>query len=333
MEQPVISVIIPVYNTEKYLQRCIDALVGQTFPHIELLFIDDGSKDGSLKILDAAAKKDRRVRVFQQKNAGPSAARNRGLRHAEGEYIMFCDSDDTVEPEWCEEMLGMIREHPNAWNICGVVFRNEAGEAVASYGSQDAIQIDTDHYWWTFANGLSAQTWNKIYSAEILRSNQIQFDEELRRGEDVLFNLAYFSRANSIVVSDKKLYNYYQYQSMETLTGAYHKCDFEVAQMLYRARKPYISERDMESFQRHYWHILSNVLEDTLTKDKEDSLAGRIRLNQRSIETMDYQELLHLFGREEMHPLAYQCLAKKWYFGYWLIQKGSAIKQRKARKG
>ena len=100
MNNPKISVIVPVYNAEKYLQRCIDSILNQTFPNFELLLIDDGSKDQSGEICDEYAKKDSRVKVFHKENGGVSSARNVGIDNAVGEYICFCDSDDWVEKTW-----------------------------------------------------------------------------------------------------------------------------------------------------------------------------------------------------------------------------------------
>lgn len=100
MNNPKISVIVPVYNAEKYLHRCIDSILNQTFPDFELLLIDDGSKDQSGEICDEYAKKDSRVKVFHKENGGVSSARNVGIDNAVGEYICFCDSDDWVEKTW-----------------------------------------------------------------------------------------------------------------------------------------------------------------------------------------------------------------------------------------
>ena len=94
MDNTKISVILPVYNVEKYLRQCLDTIIGQTLKEIEILCVDDGSTDNSAKILEEYAQKDQRVKVFTQKNAGAGAARNLGLRHASGKYLSFQDSDD-----------------------------------------------------------------------------------------------------------------------------------------------------------------------------------------------------------------------------------------------
>ena len=98
---PEISIIVPVYKVEKYLNRCIDSILAQSFPDFELILVDDGSPDKSGKICDDYAAKDSRVKVIHKENAGVSAARNSGLAMSSGSYIMFCDSDDFVDKNWC----------------------------------------------------------------------------------------------------------------------------------------------------------------------------------------------------------------------------------------
>lgn len=105
-----ISVIIPVYNAEKYIAGCLDALCAQTFGDIEVLCVDDGSTDGSGSILAEYAGKDPRIRVLPQANSGPAAARNLGLKNAGGRYVMFCDADDSYRPDCCERMLRAMTE-------------------------------------------------------------------------------------------------------------------------------------------------------------------------------------------------------------------------------
>ena len=122
-----ISIIVPVYNVEKYIRRCIDSLITQTFKSIEILLIDDGSKDNSGAICDEYALKDDRVKAFHKKNGGVSSARNIGLDNATGTYIMFCDSDDYVDPTWCEKLYNSIIKR-GFYSACGYAIVNGEGE-------------------------------------------------------------------------------------------------------------------------------------------------------------------------------------------------------------
>lgn len=122
---PEISVIVPVYNTEKYLDRCIRSIINQTFSDFELILVDDGSKDNSGFICDEWEKKDSRIKVIHQKNAGAGAARNAGLRVAKGEYIGFVDSDDWIEPQMYEVMYNAIEKYSADVGMCNISSRTK----------------------------------------------------------------------------------------------------------------------------------------------------------------------------------------------------------------
>ena len=114
-DRPEISVIVPIYRVERFLPRCIDSILKQTFRNIEVILVDDGSDDGCPAICDAAAEKDARVRVIHQKNQGLSAARNAGIDAAQGSYIAFADSDDYMEPNMLEMMLEQMKKECAKW--------------------------------------------------------------------------------------------------------------------------------------------------------------------------------------------------------------------------
>ena len=116
--QPFVSVIIPVYNAEQYLTETIGSLIHQTLANIEIICIDDGSTDGSLALLKKYAKRDKRIKVYHQKNAGVATARNEGLRRASGKYIMWCDSDDTYTPNMCLKMFNIMERRRVDLAIC-----------------------------------------------------------------------------------------------------------------------------------------------------------------------------------------------------------------------
>ena len=103
-----ISLVIPIYNTKAYLKDCVDSVLAQTLPDLQIILVDDGSTDGSLTIAQAYAKQDKRIEVYRQTHAGQSAARNLGLTYAKGEYIAFVDADDTIDPDWCQKHLDAI---------------------------------------------------------------------------------------------------------------------------------------------------------------------------------------------------------------------------------
>ncbi|MEE0443593.1 MAG: glycosyltransferase, partial [Acutalibacteraceae bacterium] len=127
--RPLVSVIIPTYNNERQLPRCIDSLLAQTYGNFELIAVDDGSTDGSGSVLDAYAERDARIRVIHRKNGGVSSARNVGIDDAKGEYVTFVDGDDAVDPSYIEHLAGALRQDGTAISSC-IISRETENEAV-----------------------------------------------------------------------------------------------------------------------------------------------------------------------------------------------------------
>ena len=118
MSKKLISVIVPVYNSEKYVNRCIDSILNQTYENLEVILIDDGSSDGSLKICESWAEKDNRIKILKQKNSGVSSARNLGIENASGDYVAFVDNDDWLRPEMYETMLSLAEKEKSDVTVC-----------------------------------------------------------------------------------------------------------------------------------------------------------------------------------------------------------------------
>lgn len=206
-----ISVIIPVYNVERYLERCLDSVVNQTYKNLEIILIDDGSSDGSGEICDKYAKLDKRIIVIHQNNSGVSAARNKGIDIAKGDYISFIDSDDTIEANMYEILLKNAVESGAEISYCGfsqielngeVKYINntlkkiilEKKEVVKGYFFNDAIKL------------LMYCPWNKLFSKKILKT--VRYREDLAIGEDILFVFECIRKANYLCMEDVCLYNY-----------------------------------------------------------------------------------------------------------------------------
>jgi len=195
-----VSVIIPVYNTGRYLDECLESLARQTLTDIEVLAIDDGSTDGSGERLDAFASKDARFRVFHQENRGQAAARNVGLENARGEYLMFCDSDDRYLPNMCERMIEAIRREPvdciqcqNSWLVDDAVGPAEEKSRLAAFAY--------------FNEERNVLLWNKIYRREVIQSFGIRFPAG-HEADDDAFNFQYELVAKGFVHLKEPLYVY-----------------------------------------------------------------------------------------------------------------------------
>ena len=203
-----VSVIVPVYNVEKYLKRCLDSLINQTLSDIDIICIDDGSKDSSLQILEQYAQKDSRIVIYNQENSGLSVARNTGLEHASGEYIGFVDSDDWVDLDFYEKLYNsaknnnadiavadFIREHPNKKPK-----RLKLKEEKIYTTPEDKFMICKVHR--------EGCVWNKIYRTEFIKSINLKFVPKMYyEDRDFTIRSLYFSK--KLVTTPNTYYRYF----------------------------------------------------------------------------------------------------------------------------
>ncbi len=220
---PGISVIVPVYNAERYLKKCVESVRNQTFQDWELLLVDDGSKDGSRELCDECAASDDRVRVLRKKNGGVSSARNMGLREAKGEYIAFLDVDDRYEFRFLET-LWSAREQAQADTAACAILNlfadgSKSVEPVLPAGTYDRAEIREKIVNPLVGDRLCRQLFNGfavryLYSASIIRDNHIAFEGPYL--EDELFLIEYFCHAEKLAVTEEPLYRYFQNPSSAT---------------------------------------------------------------------------------------------------------------------
>ena len=185
---PEISVIVPVYKAESTIERCVGSLRKQTFSDIEIILIDDGSPDNAGSMCDAFAKEDPRIRVIHQKNGGVSAARNAGLDAATGKYLMFCDSDDYVAPEWCQWMYEAMEPGNIHMAVCTVAAVCD-GNMLQTAQVLPKRFIDSSEFLDMVPCVRINELWNKVFRTEVVKRYGLHFDSRLSRCEDVLFVL------------------------------------------------------------------------------------------------------------------------------------------------
>ena len=210
---PLITVIVPVYNSEKFLEPCINSITAQSYNHLEILCINDGSTDSSLDILRQMACSDPRIKVFSQENAGVSSARNTGLNMAKGEYVTFVDSDDELEPDMYEVLLNLAEKYHADVAHCGYKKIHLDGSAKDVRGTEELLIQDglEASKWLLSGQHFTGGLWNKLYRAELIQNTR--FDETLKINEDVLFNAQIFQRAGTAVFYDVPKYHYFERQS------------------------------------------------------------------------------------------------------------------------
>lgn len=212
VSQELVSIIIPVYNSEKYLDACLQSVLAQTYKNIEILLIDDGSTDRSGVICDAYAAKDKRIHVFHNQNHGVSYSRNCGIKFSKGEFLLFIDSDDTINSIYVEDLMKYSRE-------CDLVIAQISDTYEKNHKIIDRVlpkttkmRLFAQDYW-----ELTSCTYgpcNKLYQREIIVQNQISFVEDISWGEDRLFNFEYYKHIGTYIISPKARYIYYHREEM-----------------------------------------------------------------------------------------------------------------------
>ena len=205
---PKISVIVPVYNVEKYLARCLDSIINQTLADIEIICINDGSTDNSLEILNDYAKKDSRIKIIDQTNAGLSCARNAGMQIAQGEYIGFVDSDDWIDLDFYEKLYTAAKKY-DADIACGSIkaWRKCNRKNIMLKYKEEELASDIYRKFYLCDIPETCNVWNRIYRTSKLRENHIEFEPGVLY-EDVCFTTEVLIETDTLVTVPGTYYNY-----------------------------------------------------------------------------------------------------------------------------
>lgn len=205
IKNPIISIVVPVYNVEQYLNRCVDSIICQTYKDLDIILVDDGSTDRSGVICDEYAEKDRRVKVIHQDNAGLSEARNSGIDNARGDYILFVDSDDWIEKDACKKALSISVEQ-GADVVCfGFMEFFVSGEKIERKPEYTGVIDKSVMMYQLIVNDYNSIVWSKFYSKELFVD--LRFSKG-RINEDVAIMYKLIHCAKKIFITDFLLYNY-----------------------------------------------------------------------------------------------------------------------------
>ena len=308
-----VSIIVPVYNCEKMIGNTLERLVKQTLKEIEIVCVNDGSTDDSLEILNRWTKKDKRIKVVNQKNGGLSAARNTGIRNASSPYLMFCDGDDLFDKKMCKIMVNAIEREDVDIVACGTEVKYDAHSEIA--GS------DENYYRIKFVgrryidDEITAKTdvsvCDKLFKAEFINKNKICFPNDLNN-EDYYFYNAYMSVAKTIYFVNQKLYTYIRHEdsimSENFEKNSYSPDHLLVVQKLFDfycktgfidAHKNFFWSQFSESYWFSYEHSAKKY-HKTIHKIAKDFIEENIRKYpvdqpkvKRQINTIFYDDLLH----------------------------------------
>lgn len=208
---PLISLIIPCYNAEQTLEKCLNSVIQQSYKNLEIIIINDGSTDKTAEICDAYKNKDSRIIVFTQDNSGVSKARNKGIKAATGEYICFVDSDDWVEPNYCYELYNLLITEKADIAVVEAIYEDIYGNVVYEKPTSCQKVFDGKKALALLLEDkiIQSHPWGKIYKAYFLKN--VSFPEDLKSFEDYSTLFKIFDKAVKVVKSNDKLYHYVQH--------------------------------------------------------------------------------------------------------------------------
>ena len=281
MPLPKVSVIVPVYNVEKYLKRCIESLQNQTVEEIEIILVDDSSTDTSLAICQKAAEEDSRIKVIHKVNEGAGMARNAALNIAQGEYIGFVDADDFVENEMFQTLYDKAKQHGSDLVMSGVVFEDgnmfsEAGACVRKTYFEQDTHFATPEALKQLRMGIVGATpkdaddskygmsiWKNLFRNDIIKKNHLVFESEREKlSEDALFMIDYISCIEKATGISEAFYHYCR--NGESISKSYNKERFEksvvfVDEVEKRFQQD-IAPQEYQIYIDRFWQAMCRVL-------------------------------------------------------------------------
>lgn len=321
-----ISIIVPIYNCAGSIRKCVSSIQRQTWPDLELILADDGSTDGSGQLCDRFASEDARIHVFHKPNGGVSSARNMGLDHAQGEYVMFCDSDDWVEPEWCEQLYLAAVENPGCLPVCNYYRSASEYETInreEQCGNAEE-HIEKADFFSLNRYELLGIPWNKIYLRSILEDNHIRFQTDLSLGEDLVFNLDYLHcHPGGYVFINQPLYHY-SVGSTDSLSSKYYSDLPEIYGKIYSRVKdellsiPGAYEKWALEYAHSRFFAFDRVFRNTWSKKNKISRLHKWQYNACQFHSEEFQKCRQAISKHYINRLQFYGLQTNSFLIYWI---------------
>lgn len=265
---PLLSIIMPIYNAEEYLNRCIDSILNQTMRDFELILVDDGSMDSSRKICKLYLDYDKRIKFICKKNGGVSSARNEGIKFATGQYITFIDPDDWIDFNMYEIMLNTIKMETADIVVCDFCTEPNAqlleskNKIISLFTPLEAIKDLCK------GNGLHNSVWNKIYVNSFIKN--VTFNENISIGEDWLFNLFVFNKVGIVAYTNQKFYHYFSHENSVMNQKSYEKISASLQEIKNIVKKLHIDHSRLATavhvgYYTMIYIYISDILDSTDT--------------------------------------------------------------------
>lgn len=296
---PKVSIVIPIYNAEKYMNKCIDSVLNQTLKDIEVILVNDGSTDGSYKVIDYYKNKDLRIKVIHQDNMGPSVARNNGIKIASGKYIGFVDCDDYIEVDMYEKLFNMANDNDIQMSMCGykeLYFYNNTSMEVKSNLINNKIYLKKEIFKEIVSTFCRSENygfyslWNKIYLREWLIDTGIKLDVNREHGEDWLFNINIILVLDSFICTNEILYNYVHINT-NSLMFKYRENQFDLfldsrKKLLSVMPEEFIDYKDLNTrFIYEFSSYILRTFKEIKDKQKSNDIVKRVLLNEEVIKS------------------------------------------------
>lgn len=306
------TIIVPIYNAEKTLERCLESVQRQEFDDYQVILVDDGSRDATPSICERFIQEDSRFKYIKQENQGVSVARNHGIAYAEGKYITFLDSDDVYFQNYLKEFYQLILrfpEHDSYW--CGfqyILSDDVYGERKRYSSQEDLSFVDKRQIMDLHEKTLEAVPFNKVYRRKIIHDNGILMNENISLGEDLLFNYEYLDKCENseIIVLNKELYGYYC-TSEESLNCKYRKDLKQVYEILNTETLKFLLkwEIDDQQLKKYYncvfWRM-DKVMKNTFRKECTMSKKQKYEYNNMLLRSEQFRDVMRKKNCY-LHPL------------------------------
>lgn len=278
-----VSVIVPVYNAEKYLARCIESIISQSYNNLEIILVNDGSTDNSLLLCEGYSKKDSRIKLITQENKGAGLARNKGLQNATGKYALFVDSDDYLHNTAIEKCV-YVKSQTNADLVMFGRFNQTAqGEITPKEVPNDKVYFKGEELddilagLFTYQSGIGISCWGKMFNLDIINSNQIRFYSERQLlSEDAFFILQLFAHLGSVAIISESLYYYCQNEnslSRKYKKGRLHLCNAFLEKAVNLCKEQGYSKAVLQNVKARYlMYVISGlkrVVKSQMTKTEK----------------------------------------------------------------
>ena len=291
-----ISVVVPIYNSEKYLCNCIDSILCQSFDDFELILVDDGSTDSSASICDNYEKLDNRVNVIHKTNGGVSKARNTGIDVASGKFICFIDSDDSVNSDYLEKLY-LAYENDIDLSIVGYNWiKNNCVTNFTVFNNEPETIIDKNNIMFLYEKVMISAPWCKLYKLDIIKENKLIFPEDLSLGEDLIFNFSYLDFVNRIKIINTPLYNY-NTDNENSLLQKYRadllETNIRINSVVYMyICKWKLDHTQMQIFIDSVFWSYENVLLNTFSVKNKAFYFDKLRYNRQILKSEDFKKAL-----------------------------------------